>query len=350
MKRILVTGSSTEHVKHWRIDYMAQTSAARALVEVLRTRLPQSLYSIDNTALTLKDMDETANTYDLVIVGLDSPWPGRSRYTYQVAAWAARMAKDPELAARTMFLVACHEPHLLPFSYAEGTTNTERMFSENFLDRPEAFTAFANAEMLLEGFEYLANEAWPTTLVATAAWHDGLTPSGKWLAQDERYAKCVPFNVDKFILDKYTNDPRVNGPHLRVPQLWYTSRTTKAPKTLFPKQRLELRGTHLRDFRSINTLSQSTGFLMLSSILNNSTYWHPLLPLALVSHAPVVADITETSKLGDSWAITATDIEKLGRRDSIVLSDMQRAAYYAAAPDENLVVKRITDHLKGTST
>lgn len=345
--RLMVTGSTARHFDLPRAA--GKTSFSRELLLLLRKYLAHKV-EITAGPLRLDELQRVADTYDLVIVGVASPWSFTSKYTYQVAAWAQLMANNPDVYKRTVFVLDTPEPLMQLYSYRLAAADGDKLFHDLYMGRPEAFLAGTMPDVMHEGCEYLAGmgSSWPRTLIPVHAWHRPLPPMTRLLPAQIK-AQLIPVNVDHFLMSRYTRlDGRVKQPSFGAEQAWLAPKARQT-KTRFPQTVFPTNPRGIKDIDIINKLTDCLGLLVPNSPYSDSTYWTRFTPLAMVSHSPAFAAITETHWLGASWAVLPTDAEDMSRQEQLVLSHLQGQEFVKATPPSTEARDTVLSLLAGTT-
>ena len=83
----MFTGTTSYQHEYKKI--VQSTSFMREFKRLLDKELKYRI-TLDSALLYFDDLKRAADTYDLIFVGLASPWSTSSRRTFQVAAWAVQ--------------------------------------------------------------------------------------------------------------------------------------------------------------------------------------------------------------------------------------------------------------------
>jgi hypothetical protein len=317
--KILLTGMASSHVSPK--AHSNNFGFFAALNESLTTDGHDVTWGPSSVTWDASDLD----AYDAVFVGVVPPTAISANRAYGALNVIQKL-----FGSKKLYLVIDSPQYwLLEHSLASIVRQPEKLVSAFYNKRAEYSLAISpkTLEVLVDACQKLLSEKWPTTLYPSLPWKSSqsvaqLLPSG---ASDS----VVGINFDSLYITKSLAEPGTDSDHWTVTE-------SKGPWALAMGRTIRHRIAPVRASKAdtndkvSETISGSIGVIITPQRRKGGTWWSFVYAQAMNELVPVVTEWRESSLIGQSWNVLASEVEDMTPIDRYLLAIKQREDYLNA--------------------
>ena len=317
--KILLTGMASSHTSPK--AHTTNFGFFGALNEMLISEGHEIVWSPASVTWTAEDLD----FYDAVFVGIVPPTVVSANKAYGALNVIQKLYSSNKLRLVLDF----PNNWALENSLASVVREPEKLVSAFYSRRTEYNLAISPAylEILIDACKKLLSEKWPTTLYPSLPWKTdesvaALLPSG---ALDS----LIGINLDSNYITNHMSEPTLTNENWGATEA-DGSWTGEISKTI-RQEIAPIRASKASTNEDVsNAIAGSIGVLIAPQRRKGGTWWSFAYTQALNELVPVATEWRESSLIGTSWNVLASEIEDMTPIERYLLATQQREEYLSS--------------------
>lgn len=260
--------------------------------------------------------------YDAVFVGVVAPTSVSANRSYGALNVIQKLFNSDKL-----FLVIDSPQHwMIEHSLSSVVRDPSKLISPFYSKRAEysLATKKENLDILADACEKLLNGAWPKTIYPSLPWKTESSVSSSLPKGASN--SLIGINLDALYISKDSPEPKFdqnNWVTTESNSTWATALSRTIRHSISP-----IRSSKADTNEKISeTISNSIGVLIAPQRRKGGTWWSFTYVQALNELIPIATEWRESSKIGKSWNVLASEIEDMTPMDRYLLATKQREDY-----------------------
>jgi hypothetical protein len=265
---------------------------------------------------------EDLDIYDAVFVGVVPPTAISANKAYGALNVIQKLFGSKKLH----LVIDSPQYWLLEHSLASVIRQPEKLVGSFYNKRTEYELAISqnNLNTLVDACRKLLDEIWPTTIYPNLPWKTAdsvanLLPSGA-------SASLVGVNLDSLYIKTTLSEPNMKTDHWVTTEangVWSSAIGRTIRHDIAP-----IRASKADTNEVISdAISSSIGVLVAPQRRKGGTWWSFVYVQAMNELVPIATEWRESSKIGNSWNVLASEIEDMSPYERYLLAIQQREDY-----------------------
>jgi len=314
--KILLTGMASSHVSPK--AHSTNFGFFAALNDSLLIDGHEVIWAPSSISLSAEDLD----IYDAVFVGIVPPTSVSANKAYG----ALNVIQKLFYSKKLFLVVDSPQCWMIEHSLALVVKQPEKLVSSFYNKRSEYSVASSPDTLgrLADACEKLLNEKWPTTIYPNLPWKTDLSVSQ--LLPKGASESLIGLNLDSFYINTFLPEPnldQLNWVTTESNGSWSTALSRTIRHSIAPARASKADTNE----KVSETISNAIGVLIAPQRRKGGTWWSFAYVQALNELVPIATEWRESSKIGKSWNVLASEIEDMTPIDRYFLAVKQREDY-----------------------
>lgn len=314
--KILLTGMASSHVSPK--AHLTNFGFFAALNESLTNDGHDVEWMPSSITWSKEDLD----IYDAVFVGVVPPTAISANRAYGALNVIQKLFDSDKLK----LVIDSPQYWILGHSLASVVRQPEKLVGVFYNKRSEYSLALSSEylDILVDACSKLLSEKWPTTIYPSLPWKTNesvaeLLPTGA-------SESLIGINLDSLYITKSTPE------FYTTTDRWVTTEangtwTSAIGRTIrHPIEPMRTSKAHTNQVIS-ETISDSIGVLVAPQRRKGGTWWSFVYAQAMNELTPIATEWRESSRIGNSWNVLASEIEDMTAFDRYLLAAKQKEEY-----------------------